>query len=506
MNMEKRLLLALAASFIVLAVWSNFTVKPNLPVVSQNYSQPAVIAEKISQVVHSQLNTASSPASFFEFPQGKRKFVFIEPQGAIKEVHFLGYQSYVFPLKNSMEISGNNLVFKRQLTGNNTVTYTHTDAEKKIVKHFIFSEANYNFEFSVTVENLSGAPLSLKLPLVLGTIDSAAAKDRMTYHDVTVFDAEKPNYPNFQKPATFNQLKFMALRDRYFCAIIEPAQANSAGYITKNFAKESEIGLLCPELKIVPRGTLEQKFNVYIGPQETKILKSIDPDWQTVIYFGKFDLIAQGLLMLLEFFYNIFHSWGWAIIAISLFIYLILYPLTMKQMRSMKEMQCLQPKIEEIRRMYKDNAQRLNKEIMELYKTHKVNPFGGCLPMILQIPIFFALYQVLSRSIALKGSSFFWIKDLSEPDKLFLFPANIPFIGNEFNILPILMAIEMFVQQKFSMANISSAQAEQQKIMLIIMPIMFGFLFYRMPSGLVLYWFTNSTLTMIYQLRMAKSK
>jgi len=126
--------------------------------------------------------------------------------------------------------------------------------------------------------------------------------------------------------------------------------------------------------------------------------------------------------------------------------------------------------------------------------------------MILQIPVFFALYQVLSRSIALKGSSFFWIKDLSEPDRLFLFPSSFPVIGNEFNILPILMAIEMFVQQKVSMANISSEQAEQQKIMLIVMPIMFGFLFYRMPSGLVLYWFINSSLTMLYQLRVAKAK
>ena len=205
-------------------------------------------------------------------------------------------------------------------------------------------------------------------------------------------------------------------------------------------------------------------------------------------------------------FYNLLHSWGWVIISLSIVIYLVLYPLTMKQMRSMKEMQLLQPKIEELRLQFKDNAQRLNKEIMELYRTHKVNPFSGCLPMIVQIPIFFTLYQVLTRSIALKGASFFWIKDLSQPDRLFLFPQSLPVIGNEFNILPILMAIEMFVQQKFSMGNVSSAQAEQQKIMLVVMPIMFGFLFYRMPSGLVLYWFINSSLTMAYQLRVAKSK
>jgi len=114
---------------------------------------------------------------------------------------------------------------------------------------------------------------------------------------------------------------------------------------------------------------------------------------------------------------------------------------------------------------------------------------------------------VLSRSIALKGASFLWIKDLSLPDALFLFPGSFPLVGGKaFNILPLLMAIEMFVQQKFSTVNANAAQAEQQKIMLVVMPIMFAFLFYGMPSGLVLYWFINSTLTMLYQLRIAKFK
>ncbi len=472
----------------------------------QDYQQKTENNPQTAPAILSGLGTPISSSTFFEFKQGKRKFIFAEPQGAIKEVVFSGYQSYNFYLKNSLLLGENDWSFRRQVIDNNTVTYTYSDNDKKITKRFVFSEASYSFDFFLTIENLSNSPLNLKLPLVLGTIDASLAKDKMAYHDVTVFDLEKPSYPNFQKPATFNHLKFMALRDRYFCAIIEPEKLGNIGFITKTVTKESEIGLLNPELKIVPRGTLEQKFKVYIGPQETKILKAINPDWPAVIYFGKFDLIAQGLLMLLEFFYNIFHNWGWVIICLSVTIYLCLYPLTAKQMKSMKDMQVLQPKIEELRRLYKDNAQRLNKEIMELYKTHKVNPFGGCLPMLLQIPIFFALYQVLSRSIALKGSGFFWIKDLSEPDRLFMLPVNLPVIANEFNILPLLMALEMFVQQKVTMVNSNSAQAEQQKMMLIIMPIMFGFLFYRMPSGLVLYWFINSSLTMIYQLRVAKAK
>ncbi len=510
MNTEKRLLLALALSFIVLAVWSNFAVKPKEKETfnQQNSAQNTVISDKIEQKSFVSSTQALVPSAFFEFPQGNRKIIFAEPQGAIKEINFSEYQSYTFPLKNCLQVGDNELAFNRQVVDNNRVAYTYSDNEKKIVKSFVFSDSNYDFEFSLTIENLTQSVINLRLPVILGTINSSLlATNKAAYHDVTVFDAGKPLHPNFQKPATFNQLSYLSLRDTYFCAIIEPDKAGSAGFITKSSLKESEIGLVTPELRIVPRGTWAQKFKVYVGPQDVKILKEINPDWQSVIYFGKLDLIAQGLLMLLDVYYRFVHNWGWVIILLSVTIYLILYPLTAHQMKSMKEMQALQPKIEELRKLYKDNSQRLNKEILELYRGHKVNPFGGCLPMVMQIPIFFALYQVLSRSIALKGASFLWIKDLSLPDALFLFPANFPLMGGKaFNILPILMAIEMFVQQKFSMANVSSSQAEQQKIMLIVMPIMFAFLFYGMPSGLVLYWFINSTLTMGYQLRIAKFK
>ena len=175
-------------------------------------------------------------------------------------------------------------------------------------------------------------------------------------------------------------------------------------------------------------------------------------------------------------------------------------------MNSMKQMQTLQPKIEELRNIYKDNPQKLNKEIMELYRQHKVNPLGGCLPIVLQMPIFFALYQALMRSVALKGAKFLWIKDLSAPDRLFILPTSLPILGNEINILPILMAVGMFIQQKISAGATSSASAEQQKLMMALFPLLFGFIFYHMPSGLVLYWFINSTFMLFYQIRMMRLK
>ncbi|MDD5506358.1 MAG: YidC/Oxa1 family insertase periplasmic-domain containing protein, partial [Candidatus Omnitrophica bacterium] len=295
--------------------------------------------------------------------------------------------------------------------------------------------------------------------------------------------------------------------NQYFCAIIEPEQGNYVATIAKIDQNNSEISLTPGEALIVEPGkTIEQKFRIYLGPLDLKTIQGANPGWAAAVNYGFFSSISGVLLQLLEFFYRLVHNWGLAIIILSLAIFFLLFPLSLKQMRSMKEMQALQPAIEELRKTYKDNPQKLHKETLELYKAHKVNPFGGCLPLILQMPIFFALYQALIRSVALKGASFLWISDLSQPDKLFILPVSLPLIGNEFNILPILMAVIMFVQQKISMGHINSDQAEQQKIMMIIMPFMFGFIFYHMPAGLVLYWFVNSLLMAAYQFRVNRAK
>ena len=208
----------------------------------------------------------------------------------------------------------------------------------------------------------------------------------------------------------------------------------------------------------------------------------------------------------LRFIEKIVGSWGLTLILLSFAIYFLLFPLSIKQMRSMKKMQEIQPKVEQLRAKYKNDANELNKKVLELYQKERVNPFSGCLPMVLQIPIFFALYQGLIRSLELKGATFLWIKDLSEPDKLISLSQAIPFVGKDINILPVLMAVLMFFQQKLTLSSsgANSSAAEQQKMMMYIMPVLFGVIFYNMPSGLVMYWFVNSVLMLVFQLRMAK--
>lgn len=174
----------------------------------------------------------------------------------------------------------------------------------------------------------------------------------------------------------------------------------------------------------------------------------------------------------------------------------------------MKKMQLLQPEINKIRDRNKNNPQKMNKEMMELYKHHRFNPFGGCLPMFLQMPIFIALYQVLWRSFSFKGAGFLWMKDLSEPDRLFILPYSIPFFGNEVNALPFLVAVLMFLQQKFSLKLVSNADPShvaQQKIMARVVPIMIGVLFYKVASGLALYFSTFYLLSTLMQWKMSKS-
>jgi len=506
--MDKRLILAIALSLLVLLSWSAFVSKTyhidNKQVASKQITLiPAEPSPSLPPAVSS-----SEPvhSSLWKFSQEKYDLIFNESQATIKEVVFKSYQNYIFPLKYGFSLGDAKAVFQKASITPEAVRFVYRDNDKKISKNFIFSRSNYFFVVEVAVENLSGAPLRINLPLILGVLSSSGDPNQVRLQDVTIAGKEKILHLNPRKDASFSEVKFVGLRDRYFCAIVEPATDNYNGFVRKINLQEGEIGLSEGESILAPGQQLQKTFHIYLGPQELRQITAIKPEWAAVMYYGTFDFIAQLLLQLLDFLYGLMHNWGLVIVMVSILIYIILYPLTLKQMRSMKKMQALQPRIQELQKTYKDNPQKLNAEIMGLYREYKVNPFSGCLPMILQIPVFFALYQVLIRSVALKGAKFLWIKDLSAPDRLFILPISIPILGNEINILPILMTIGMFVQQKISMATTTSGSAEQQKLMLILFPLMFGFIFYRMPSGLVLYWFINSTLMLLYQLRVSRQK
>ncbi len=504
--MEKRLVLAIALSLLILLSWSTWISKTqHIDKQVVTHQAPVPITTPTVPREFGQSTPAEPIApSLWKFSQGKYDLIFSESQAAIKEVVFKSYQDYRFPLKYGFLAGDANRIFQKENTTSESVDFVYRGQDQQVTKRFL-CRSDYSLELEIIVENLSSQPLSISPYLILGVLNFTGDPSLTRLQDVTLASNERIIHPSPRKDTNIAGVKFLGLRDRYFCAILEPGTKDSyTGFIKKINPQESEIGLSRTEFQLLPGQQTKQSFRIYLGPQELQQINRINPEWTAVMYYGTFDIIAHLLLQLLDLLYSWVHNWGVVIVILSLFIYLILFPLTLKQMHSMKKMQALQPRIEELRKAYKDQPQKLNSEIMGLYREYKVNPFSGCLPLILQIPIFFALYQVLLRSVALKGARFLWIKDLSAPDRLFTLPKALPIIGNEINILPILMTFGMFVQQKTSMTTASSGSAEQQKLMLIIFPLMFGFIFYHMPSGLVLYWFINSALMLVYQLRISR--
>jgi YidC/Oxa1 family membrane protein insertase len=223
--------------------------------------------------------------------------------------------------------------------------------------------------------------------------------------------------------------------------------------------------------------------SLYLGPKDLEQLEKGEGELGRAIDFGFFDPVAKPMLFILNLFYKFIPNYGLAIIFLSIAIKVIFWPLTHKSQKSMKEMQKIQPKIAELKEKYKDNKEELNRKTMEFYRTNKVNPLGGCLPILIQIPVFFALYRVLLNSIELRHAPFisFWINDLAAKDPTY--------------ISPLLMGASMFMQQKMTPTVGDPAQA---KIMLV-MPIMFTFMFLSFPSGLVIYWLVSNVLSIVQQ-------
>ncbi len=217
-------------------------------------------------------------------------------------------------------------------------------------------------------------------------------------------------------------------------------------------------------------------FSGYLGQKEYKVLKNIEPVLTNAIEYGWFTFASRPLFQLLSWLHGIFGNWGWSIIALTLMIRAVLYPLTYKGMMSMQKIKEISPKIKELQAKYKGDPQRMNAAVMDMYKKHKANPLGGCLPMLLQIPVFFAIYRVLLNAVELQGAPWMmWVTDLSRMD--------------DFYILPILMGASMYYQQRLTPNNFTDPM--QEKVFKYL-PVIFTFFFLTFPSGLVLYWFVNN--------------
>jgi len=278
-------------------------------------------------------------------------------------------------------------------------------------------------------------------------------------------------------------------KNKYFIKSIGSADKKNMDVLIHKKGTIVETRLKSPLLLISSGQTVSFNYFSYLGPLDYQILKDAGYDLAKAIDLGFFTILAKPLFYVLKFFYDYVGNYGWAIILLTVLIKIIFWPLTDKSYKSMKAMQTLQPEMQKLREKHKNDRDTLNKEIMTLYKEHRVNPLGGCLPMVVQIPVFFALYQVLMNMIELRHAPFiFWLTDLSVKDPYY--------------ITPLVMGATMFIQQKLTPSQLDPIQ---QKIFLI-MPVVFTFLFLNFPSGLVVYWLVNNVLTIAQQLSVNRKK
>ncbi len=282
--------------------------------------------------------------------------------------------------------------------------------------------------------------------------------------------------------------------DNYFMAAVAPVSTNV--HTVTMQGSEKQVRTVISE-GLFTLGNGESKsfdYGLYFGPKKLKVLEPAGYDLAGAINFGWFDLLAKPMLWLLNFFHQYSGNYGMAIILLTVLIKLSFWPITQKGMKSMKNMQKLQPKIAKLRERFKDDPAKMNQEMMGLYKTYKVNPVGGCLPMLIQIPFFFALYRVLMASIELRHAPFMlWINDLSAPDRLWI-GFDLPYLHG-IPVLTLLMGASMYLQQKMTP---TTADPTQAKIMQFL-PVVFTFMFLNFASGLVLYWFVNNLLSILQQ-------
>ena len=379
--------------------------------------------------------------------------------------------------------SGYTHAVERQPEGT-VVTFTAENDILRIVKQYLLPDKGYHIPMVLSAENLSGDIRAVPVNVTVGPdLGKGFGADSYVFVGPIIHNkggTEKKKAKDVKKTLALSEPLWGGYTSKYFIFAVFAGGFNYAD-ITKS--GNSAVTAFHGTMNIAPGATNSvNDLALYVGAKEYETLKAFGIDLQKSIDYGWFFFLAIPMTKIMNFAYGFVHNYGIAIIILTIIVKVITLPLTLKSMISMRAMSKLQPEMVKIREQYKGDPQKMNAATMDLYKKHKVNPMSGCLPMIVQLPIFFALYKSLLVSIELKGAPFFaWIVDLSAKDPYY--------------ITPILMGASMFLQQKMTPAT---ADPMQRKIFLM-MPVIFTFLFLSFPSGLVVYWLTNNILSIAQQ-------
>jgi YidC/Oxa1 family membrane protein insertase len=383
------------------------------------------------------------------------------------------------------------------------VAFGYSDGHTNVRKTFRFQRDSYLCEVS-SVVTVDQRPLANAIEWRGGfgdlTVSNAASKENTLYFS----PAENKLYEQSAKAgkepsaATAN-FSFAGLEDQYFAAVFLPTGEASTTeerppFVATTFSdKLRTVAVETPAPLVGAAVSLgaDNHFRLFVGPKDLDLLKSVDPKLEQVVSFGWLSILAKPLFLVVNWFHkSLIHNFGWSIVLVTIVINLALFPLRFTNMKSMRKMQALKPQIDAINAKYKKlsltdpRKADQQQETMALYKQNGVNPMGGCLPMLIQLPFFIAFYKVFTVSVEMRGATWLWVTDLSQPESLPL------------HILPLIMIASQFWMQKMTPTAAPGGDPSQQKMMMYMMPLIFGFMFYNLPSGLVLYYLTSNLVGM----------
>ncbi len=401
-----------------------------------------------------------------------------------------------------------------------SISFTLTFTEGRYIqKQYVFYKNSYHFSSNIDMVGMNNMISNSTYDVVWGTgirgveensVNEANYSNTSVYYgdEQVILDASSLDE---EEAEDFNgRIDWVAVRNKYFAAIMIPKNPSDveSAYLEGYREPMANMGIkevYSARITVPFKNTIHEKqsFTIYIGPVDYEGLKNMGHNLESLVDFGSFfglkfivRPIAEFILLpLFNFIHNFIPNFGFVIIVFSIIIKIVLYPLTKKSYQSMKKMQLLQPKIAEIKEKYKEDSQKMNKETMKLYKVYGVNPAGGCLPLLLQMPIFVALWGLFQTAIELRQQPFIlWIRDLSNPDVIYDLGFKLPLFGiQQISGLALLMGITTFFQQKMTMKD------PKQKQLVYIMPVMLTILFMTFPSGLNLYYFMFNVLSIAQQ-------
>ena len=374
------------------------------------------------------------------------------------------------------------------------VRFAATQGNVELIKTYVFHRGHYGIDVKHQVVNKGNVAISPSVYMQLTRDDGKVASDSAFYNTFTgpaaYTESEKFQKIDFSSIAdndsglpTQATEGWIAMLQHYFLTAWVPQQEGSRELYTRQLDKHLfAIGSIVSMGEVAPGTQKAIDSTLYVGPQDQRRLEYIAPNLDLVVDYGWLTFLAKPIYWLLAFLQGLVGNWGWAIVLLTVLVKAILYPISAAGYKSMARMRDVAPRMKAIQEKYGNDKQALNQAMMELYRREKINPAGGCFPILLQIPVFLALYWVLLATVELRGANWLlWVNDLASPD---------PYL-----ILPLLMVATMIIQMKFSPRPTDPTQAK----VMMIMPIVFGVMFFFFASGLVLYWLTNNVLSIWQQ-------